>query len=114
MTPSALPATNGAETRQSRDVRKRPHAVAGGEPALAPVHRTTMRSARVRAVEAAAEAWRNELVALGGQSPLSDVGLLGEAVIDLTAAHPSGIAQLYSGRTTRLSRSEERRVGQGR
>lgn len=92
--------------RQSRDDTKRPHppaAVAAADPVLVPVHRTTLRSARVRAVEAAAEKWRNELLALGGQSPLSDVALLGDAVIDLSSAHPSGIAQLYAGRVTRLS-----------
>ncbi|MEE6273162.1 hypothetical protein V2J56_07360 [Georgenia sp. MJ206] len=60
-------------------------------------------SARARAVDAAAEGWREDLVELGGASTLSDVTLLGDAIIDLTAAHPSGIAQLYAGRTTRLS-----------
>ncbi|MFC4553996.1 hypothetical protein [Georgenia faecalis] len=55
------------------------------------------------AVEAAAQGWRERLVALGGASPMWDVRLLGDALIDLTAAHPSGIAQLYAGRTTRLT-----------
>lgn len=63
----------------------------------------TSRTARERAVEDAAQEWRDRLIALSGASALSDVGLLGEAVIDLTAAHPSGIAQLYAGRATRLS-----------
>ena len=58
---------------------------------------------RARTVEDAAQQWRERLVALSGASALSNVGMLGEAVIDLTAAHPSGIAQLYSGRATRLS-----------
>ncbi len=61
------------------------------------------RAARARAVDDAAQQWRERLIALSGASALSDVSLLGEAVIDLTAAHPSGIAQLYSGRATRLS-----------
>ena len=47
--------------------------------------------------------WRAGLVALAGGSSLADVGLLGEAVIDLSAAHPSGVAQLFAGRPTRLS-----------
>lgn len=64
---------------------------------------TAARTARARAVDDAAQQWRERLVALSGASALSDVGMLGEAVIDLTAAHPSGIAQLYSGRATRLS-----------
>ncbi|WP_324650595.1 hypothetical protein [Georgenia sp. H159] len=63
----------------------------------------TSRTARARAVEGSAQQWRERLIALSGASALSDVSLLGEAVIDLTAAHPSGIAQLYSGRATRLS-----------
>ncbi len=36
-------------------------------------------------------------------SSLADVSLLGDAVVDLTAAHPSGVAQLFAGRPTRLS-----------
>jgi len=63
----------------------------------------TGRTARARAVDGAAQQWRDRLIALSGASALSDVALLGQAVIDLTAAHPSGIAQLYSGRATRLS-----------
>ncbi|MFI2487902.1 hypothetical protein ACH47X_13380 [Promicromonospora kroppenstedtii] len=47
--------------------------------------------------------WRAGLVRLAGGSSLADVGLLGEAVIDLSAAHPSGVAQLFAGRPTRLS-----------
>lgn len=47
--------------------------------------------------------WRAGLVQLAGGSSLADVGLLGEAVIDLSSAHPSGIAQLFAGRPTRLS-----------
>src|SRR5690625_2071865 len=63
----------------------------------------TTRTPRERAVEDAAQEWRDRLIALSGASALSDVSLLGEAVIDLTAAHPSGIAQLYAGRAARLS-----------
>ncbi|MCK6211102.1 hypothetical protein KZX45_11160 [Georgenia sp. EYE_87] len=58
---------------------------------------------RAATVEAAVAGWRRSLVQLGGTSTLADLTLLGDAVIDLTAAHPSGIAQLYAGRTTRLS-----------
>ncbi|MCF4119854.1 hypothetical protein L1785_02570 [Antribacter sp. KLBMP9083] len=47
--------------------------------------------------------WRASLVRLAGGSSLTDIGLLGEAVIDLSAAHPSGVAQLFAGRPTRLS-----------
>ncbi|ACZ31833.1 hypothetical protein Xcel_2819 [Xylanimonas cellulosilytica DSM 15894] len=52
---------------------------------------------------AAVERWRESLVAQVGGSTLTDVGLLGEAVVDLSAAHPGGVAQLFAGRPTRLS-----------
>lgn len=54
-------------------------------------------------VERARVAWRAALVEEAGDSALADVGRLSGAVLDLTAAHPSGIAQLFAGRTTRLS-----------
>lgn len=54
-------------------------------------------------VEEAVGHWRAGLVRLAGGSSLADISLLGEAVIDLTAAHPSGVAQLFAGRPTRLS-----------
>ncbi|MCV2395774.1 hypothetical protein OEB99_15770 [Actinotalea sp. M2MS4P-6] len=47
--------------------------------------------------------WRELLVGAAGDSALSDVGRLGDAQLDLSAAHPSGIAQLFAGRPTRLS-----------
>ncbi|GAA1731633.1 hypothetical protein GCM10009809_28870 [Isoptericola hypogeus] len=55
------------------------------------------------AVESATRRWRASLVEMVGGSSLSDVGLLGEAVVDLSAAHPSGVAGLFAGRPTRLS-----------
>ncbi|PFG38911.1 hypothetical protein ATJ97_1402 [Georgenia soli] len=72
--------------------------VAPGQPRPRPVT-----AERADAVEKAVAGWRRSLVKLGGTSTLADITLLGDAVIDLTAAHPSGIAQLYAGRTTRLS-----------
>ncbi len=54
-------------------------------------------------VAAAVARWRERLVDQVGGSTLADVGLLGEAVIDLSAAHPSGVAQLFAGRPTRLT-----------
>ncbi|MEV7973400.1 hypothetical protein [Cellulomonas sp. NPDC089187] len=47
--------------------------------------------------------WREALVEAAGGSTLADVGLLGDAALDLSVAHPSGIAQLFAGRPTRLS-----------
>lgn len=54
-------------------------------------------------VDEAVTRWRAGLVELAGGSSLADVALLGDAVLDLTAAHPSGVAQLFAGRPTRLS-----------
>lgn len=51
----------------------------------------------------AANRWRARLADLAGNSPLWDINTLGEAIVELTAAHPSGIAQLYAGRPTPLS-----------
>ncbi|MDR2566221.1 MAG: hypothetical protein LBC97_09255 [Bifidobacteriaceae bacterium] len=48
-------------------------------------------------------AWNDELGQLGGTSAEVDIAALGNVVLDLTLAHPSGIAQLYAGRTTALS-----------
>lgn len=53
-------------------------------------------------VDAALAGWREELVGLGGVASLDDVSLL-DGAVDLTAAHPSGLAQLYAGRPTPLS-----------
>ncbi|MDR2453769.1 MAG: hypothetical protein LBD51_04335 [Bifidobacteriaceae bacterium] len=47
-------------------------------------------------------AWNDELARLGGTSAEVDIAALGNTVLDLTLAHPSGIAQLYAGRTTEL------------
>ncbi|MDR2377842.1 MAG: hypothetical protein LBD70_00230, partial [Bifidobacteriaceae bacterium] len=48
------------------------------------------------------DAWNEELAGLGGVSAEVDIAALGNTVLDLTQAHPSGIAQLYAGRTTAL------------
>jgi hypothetical protein len=48
------------------------------------------------------EDWIAELTALGADGTGTDDDL-GEAILDLTSAHPGGIAQLYAGRPTRLS-----------
>ena len=54
-------------------------------------------------LEGAVATWRAALVEAAGGSTLVDVELLGEAALDLSAAHPSGISQLFAGRETRLS-----------
>ena len=54
-------------------------------------------------VAGAVATWRGALVEAAGGSTLSNVDLLGDAALDLSAAHPSGIAQLFAGRETRLS-----------
>ncbi|MFC4613632.1 hypothetical protein ACFO3K_02810 [Cellulomonas algicola] len=58
---------------------------------------------RADLVDRAVERWREGLVEAAGGSTLADMELLGDAALDLTAAHPSGMAQLFAGRPTRLS-----------
>ncbi|MGC5615549.1 hypothetical protein [Georgenia sp. Z1491] len=62
----------------------------------------TRRSSRTATVARAVEQWVADLTALGAEG-LGDDDDLGEAVLDLTHAHPGGTAQLYAGRPTRLS-----------
>ena len=54
-------------------------------------------------VDSAAIAWREALVGTAGSSTLAHVDRLGDAVLDLTTAHPSGLAQLLAGLPARLS-----------
>ena len=53
-------------------------------------------------VEEALSAWREQLIELGGTASLDDITQL-DGVVDLTSAHPSGLAQLYAGRPPHLS-----------
>lgn len=53
-------------------------------------------------LDIAIKSWRAELNALGEVASLDDVSFLDAAVIDLTDGHPTGLAQLYGGSTTRL------------
>ncbi|NTW42026.1 MAG: hypothetical protein HGA44_19460, partial [Cellulomonadaceae bacterium] len=54
-------------------------------------------------VDRALQQWRTALTARAGDSALTDVDRLGDARLELSAAHPSGTAQLFAGRPTRLS-----------
>ncbi|MDO5700417.1 MAG: DNA helicase [Bowdeniella nasicola] len=54
-------------------------------------------------IRRALPAWRSRIDDLAGLSALTDISELGDAIVDLTAAHPSGIAQLYAARPTRLT-----------
>lgn len=54
-------------------------------------------------LEGAVVTWRSALVEAAGASTLADVDQLGDAALDLSHAHPSGMAQLFAGRATRLS-----------
>ncbi|MDR1800136.1 MAG: hypothetical protein LBR19_09715, partial [Bifidobacteriaceae bacterium] len=51
----------------------------------------------------ALEIWKAELAELGGTSAMVDIAALGNTVLDLTKAHPSGIAHLFAGRPTALA-----------
>ena len=54
-------------------------------------------------IAVAVDAWTAALRDRAGESPLADVERLGEARLDLSAAHPGGLAPLFAGRPTRLS-----------
>ncbi len=54
-------------------------------------------------VSSAVAAWGEQLIALAGSQALLHYRDLPEETLDLTAAHPSGLAMLLTGRITRLS-----------
>jgi len=54
-------------------------------------------------VEAAVRAWQRHLVELGGRNTLLWYRDLPSGTLDLTTAHPGGMAMLLAGRPTRLS-----------
>lgn len=54
-------------------------------------------------VRDAGEAWREELAVVGGPAPLRYFADLPGTFIELTSAHPGGIAMLAAGKTTHLS-----------
>ncbi|MHB1289698.1 DNA helicase [Georgenia sp.] len=113
MTPPGFFSRGGVARRrnvpadQDRPGRPGPAGSSSSEPERAASEsretRASVPASRAAVVTEATAKWRAALVDLGGSSTLTDMNLLGEATIDLTAAHPSGIAQLYAGRTTRLS-----------
>ncbi|MGL5910585.1 MAG: DUF4011 domain-containing protein, partial [Phycicoccus sp.] len=59
--------------------------------------------ARTARVAAARAAWTRHLVDLGGRNTLLWYRDLPSGTLDLSAAHPAGLAQLLSGRATRLA-----------
>ncbi|NDR54371.1 DNA helicase [Actinomyces sp. 565] len=63
-------------------------------------------------IDEALAAWRQELADLGGTSSL-DAFSERDGIVDLTAAHPSGLAQLYAGRPTHLGSLVRERVALG-
>lgn len=89
--PAAAPLPDAARSRDA----------APPDPAPAP---SVVRAAPTgELVARAAITWRAALTDEAGDSALADVDRLGGALLDLSAAHPSGIAQLFAGRGTRLS-----------
>ncbi|MGL5817559.1 MAG: AAA domain-containing protein [Phycicoccus sp.] len=59
--------------------------------------------ARTERVAAARAAWTRHLVDLGGRNTLLWYRDLPSGTLDLSAAHPAGLAQLLAGRATRLA-----------
>ncbi|SES45887.1 AAA domain-containing protein [Pedococcus cremeus] len=69
-------------------------------PSPAPEPQTDPRAERVAA---AVQAWQRHLVDLGGRNTLLWYRDLPSGTLDLTTAHPGGVAMLMAGRPTRLS-----------
>lgn len=57
---------------------------------------------RAEAVARATREWQETLSAMGGESALRDIETLADATLDLSAAHPGGMAQFLAGRPTAL------------
>lgn len=57
---------------------------------------------RSEAVLRATRQWQESLSAMGGESALRDIETLADATLDLSAAHPGGMAQFLAGRSTAL------------
>lgn len=53
-------------------------------------------------VRRAVRRWQGLLAALGGESAMSDLEAIAGVSLDLSSAHPGGLAQLLAGRPTRL------------
>ena len=58
--------------------------------------------------------WQDEFSELGGRNPLASFELSSFSHVDLTRAHPSGLAQLVAARTTRISNLIRDGIAQGR
>lgn len=96
------PATGTEGARAARDTGEAPVPDdTGSDPTSGPV--LVEPPSAEELVAGATSTWRAALVEAAGGSTLADVELLGDAALDLSAAHPSGIAQLFAGRETRLS-----------
>lgn len=94
-----MPGSSGAGAPAAASPAGAPEAAAQAAPRPQVVREPT----GAELVAEAVARWRAALVERAGASPLTDVERLGDARLDLSAAHPSGVAQLFAGRPTRLS-----------
>ena len=95
--PGTAPAGTTSSAEGDAAPAERPDAVDGPPVALVEPPSPT------EVLEGAVVTWRAALVEAAGASTLADVDQLGDAALDLSSAHPSGMAQLFAGRPTRLS-----------
>ncbi|MCR6688067.1 hypothetical protein [Cellulomonas sp.] len=102
--PARVPGTGAGSDHVPAPDDATPQTTASGDPATdaTPVALVEPPS-DAELVEGVIATWRGTLVEAAGGSTLSDIDLLGEAALDLSSAHPSGMAQLFAGRETRLS-----------
>ncbi len=75
----------------------------GGAAEAAPAPEPDQSPSRSERVSSAVDVWRRELAAVGGANTLLWHRDRPEGTLDLTTAHPGGVAMLLAGRPTRLS-----------
>lgn len=94
---------NALDTHEHAPVEETPSSAGAGSAPDSGRPRLVKPPSADELVQDALIGWRHTLVELAGGSSLADISLLGDALVELTSAHPSGIAQLFAGRPTRLT-----------
>lgn len=90
VSPSLFSRSNSHKREEENDTQAQTHALSAEEE-------------RAEKISQAIDSWVKKIEKSSAGNPMSDISALGDRLIDITMAHPSGIAQLYSGRPTPLS-----------
>ncbi|GMA30448.1 hypothetical protein [Litorihabitans aurantiacus] len=87
---------------RSYDGRTRPPVASPDSPSAPEPDLPALPQGRADTVALATREWQETLSAMGGESALRDIETLADATLDLSAAHPGGMAQFLAGRPTTL------------